>query len=314
MWEKIVAFFMSIIAFFTSLFSFGGTDGSGNSGSNDGYIFKNLSYGSHQRQVMDLYLPQENDGEVGLILFIHGGGWIEGNKDEYAEALKVACNDLGYAAAAINYRYISETVDLHDVADDIDLALKKVKEKGNEKGINVNKMLLTGSSAGAHLSMFYAYSRKNTAPITPAAVVSNCGPTDLSDENFFYNQDLNVNNGLGDEEFVSLLFSYACGQKFTYAERASAKEALLKVSPIYYVDSSTVPTVINHGQKDNIVPYSNATALVEKFKECGVTYDFNIYPNSGHELGKDPDNRKVADDLLFKYIKTYLGVEPAAKW
>ena len=93
MWEKIVAFFMSIIAFFTSLFSFGGTGDSGGSGSNDGYIFKNLAYGSHERQVMDLYLPQENDGEVGLILFIHGGGWIQGNKDEYAEALKVACND-----------------------------------------------------------------------------------------------------------------------------------------------------------------------------------------------------------------------------
>ena len=307
MWEKIVAFFMSIIAFFTSLFGFGGSG-------NDGYTFKNLAYGSHERQVMDLRLPKENDGEVGLILFIHGGGWIEGDKEGYEEALKVACNDLGYAAAAINYRYISETVNLHDEADDIDLALKVIKEKGKEKGIDINKVLLTGSSAGAHLSMFYAYSRKNTAPITPAAVVSNCGPTDLSDENFFYNQDMNVNNGLGDEEFVSLLFSYACGQKFTYAQRATAKEALLKVSPIYYVNSSTVPTVINHGQKDNIVPYSNATALAETLEEYGVTYDFNIYPNSGHELGNDPDKVKIADDLLFKYIRTYLGVEATAKW
>lgn len=307
MWEKIVAFFMSIIAFFTSLFSFGGAD-------TDGYTFKNLAYGSHERQVMDLYLPEKNDGEVGLVLFIHGGGWIEGNKDGYKDALKVACNDLGYAAAAINYRYISETVDLHDVADDIDLALKKIKEKGSEKGININKVLLTGSSAGAHLSMFYAYSRKDTAPITPAAVVSNCGPTDLSDENFFYNKDLNVNNGLGDEEFVSLLFSYACGQKFTYAERAAAKEALLKVSPIYYVNASTVPTVINHGQKDNIVPYSNATAIVEKFKEYGVKYDFNSYPNSNHSLSDDEANIDIADDLLIEYVKTYLGTEATAKW
>ena len=299
MWKKIVAFFMSIIAFFTGLFGL----------ENKEYVFKNLSYGSHERQVMDLYLPEKNDGEVGLVLLIHGGAWISGNKDEYKSALKTACDDFGYAAAAINYRYLSETVSLHDIADDIDLALKKIKEKGAEKGININKVLLTGSSAGAHLSMFYAYSRKDTAPITPAAVVSNCGPTDLSDDNFYYNADLGVNSELGDFEDIAYLFSCAGGQKFTYETRSTAKEALLKVSPIYYVNSDTVPTVINHGQKDTIVPFSNATAIVEKFKEYGVKYDFNVYPNSGHSLNKDEENRKIADDLLFKYLATYLGKE-----
>lgn len=299
MWEKIVAFFMSIIAFFTGLFGL----------ENKEYVFKNLSYGGHERQIMDLYLPEESDGEVGLVLLIHGGAWVGGNKDEYKSALKTACNDLGYAAAAINYRYLSETVSLHDIADDIELALKKIKEKGAEKGININKVLLTGSSAGAHLAMFYAYSRKNTAPITPAAVVSNCGPTDLSDDNFYYNADLGVNSELGKFEDIAYLFSCAGGQKFTYETRATAKEALLKVSPIYYVNSDAVPTVINHGKKDTIVPFSNAEAIVEKFKEYGVKYDFNIYPNSGHSLNNDEANRKIADDLLFKYLETYLGKE-----
>lgn len=299
MWEKIVAFFMSIIAFFTGLFGI----------ENKEYVFKNLSYGDHERQVMDLYLPEKNDGEVGLILFIHGGAWIAGDKDGYKKALKTACNDLGYAAAAINYRYLSENVSLHDIADDIDLALKKIKEKGSEKGININKVLLTGSSAGAHLSMFYAYSRKDTAPIAPAAVVSNCGPTDLSDDNYYYNSDLGMNSELGAFEDIAMLFSYACGQKFTYETRAEAKEALLKVSPIYYVNSGTVPTVINHGQKDTIVPFSNAVALEGKLKANGVPYDFNAYPNSGHGLDKDKDNAKIADDLLYEYIFTYLGRE-----
>ncbi len=308
MWEKIVAFFMSIIAFFASLLGIGG-DNNG-----DGYVKSNLAYGSHERQVMDLYLPQENDGEVGLILFIHGGGWVSGDKSVYKDAIRISCEDLGYAAAAINYRYISETVNLNDIADDIELALKKIKEEGIAKGININKVLLTGSSAGAHLSMLYAYSRKDTAPITPAAVVSNCGPTDLSDENFFYNGDLNVSNGMGDEEFISALFSYACAQKFTYAQRAEAKNALLKVSPIYYIDENTVPTVINHGQKDILVPFSNALSIVEKFKEYGVAHDFNIYPNSGHDLASDKENAQIANDLLYKYIKTYLGAEATAKW
>ena len=63
--------------------------------------------------------------------------------------------------------------------------------------------------------MFYAYSRKDTAPITPAAVVSNCGPTDLSDDNYYYNSDLGVNSELGAFEDIAYLFSNACGQKFT---------------------------------------------------------------------------------------------------
>lgn len=303
MWKKIVAFFMSVIAFFTGLFGLENKD----------FVFKNLSYGDHDRQIMDLYLPEDNDGEVGLILFIHGGAWIGGNKDGYKKALKTACNDLGYAAAAINYRYLSEKVSLHDIADDIDLALKKIKEKGEEKGININKVLLTGSSAGGHLSLFYAYSRKDTAPITPAAVVSNCGPTDLSDDNYYYNDDLGMNSELGAFEDIATLLSMACGQKFTYETRADAKEALLKVSPIYYVNSDTVPTVINHGQKDTIVPFSNATALEEKLKANGVSYDFNVYPNSGHGLDKDEANIKIADELLYEYLFAYLGKESTSK-
>ena len=88
MWEKIVAFFMSIIAFFSSLFGFGGTD------ANTDYVFKNLSYGSHKRQVLDLRIPENSDGEVGLVLIIHGGGWISRDKEGTEAALKTCCNDL----------------------------------------------------------------------------------------------------------------------------------------------------------------------------------------------------------------------------
>lgn len=305
MWDKIVAFFMSIIAFFAGLF--------GINVENKDYTFKNLAYSSHERQVMDLYLPEESDGEVGLVLFIHGGAWIAGDKEGYKEGLRTASDKLGYAAAAINYRYLSENVSLHDIADDIDSALGKIKQVGKERGININKVLLTGSSAGAHLAMFYAYSRKDTAPITPAAVVSYCGPTDLSDDNFYYNADLGVNSELGSFADIANLLSFACGEKFTYENRASAKQALLKVSPVYYVNKNTVPTVINHGKKDTIVPFSNAQALADKFDEYGVKYDFNIYPNSGHGLSEDKENIDIADDLLFEYVGTYLGAEKAAE-
>lgn len=299
--QKIMAFFMSIIAFFTSLFGIGS--------SNNCDIYKDLSYGADERQIMDLYLPKDNDGEVGLVFFIHGGAWISGNKDGYDDDIETLCEDYGYAAAAINYRYISETVTFEDIADDIELALKKIKEKGEEKSVNINKVILSGISAGAHLALFYGYSRKDTSPISIAAVVSNCGPTDLTDDNFYYNCDLGTVTAFGDYEIVANLFSNGCGQKFTYETRNSAKEALLKASPISYIDENTVPTIINHGAKDTVVPFSNAVTLDKKLTECAVEHEFNIYANSNHGLESDKDSAKKADKLFEKYLEKYLGSE-----
>lgn len=295
MWDRIVSFLLSIVAFFAGLFGLDALV------EKKCYEYRDLSYGTHERQVLDLNIPKENDGEIGLVLYIHGGGWVGGDKDVYESGIENASEKFGFASAAINYRYISEDIDIHDVLDDIDAALECIKQKGKENGVDINKVLLTGSSAGGHLSLLYAYSRAEAAPIKPAAVVSDCGPTDLADENFF------VNNALGDEEFMSLLFSYACGKSFTYAERESARQELLAVSPVSYINENTVPTVINHGVKDSIVPYSNAVSLDAKLTEYGVTHYFNSYPNSDHDLGSDKSNRKLADTLFAEYCNTYLN-------
>lgn len=298
MFDKIIALFLSFIFSILNFLGLGGIFGGINS--SDAYVFANMSYGKHERQVLDLAIPKDNDGEVGLILFIHGGAWIAGDKNGYKDAVSNCANNEGIAAAALNYRYIDKNVSIHDIADDIDSALSAIKEKGKEKGVNISRVLITGSSAGAHLSMFYAYSRKDTAPITPAAVVSYCGPTDLYDDNFYYE------SALGDTDTVCTLMSWACGKSFTIENKESVKEALYKVSPITYVSESAVPTVLCHGEKDSVVPYSNALSIIEKFEQYGVTYDFISYPNSDHDLGSDPDCAARADELLHEYVAKYI--------
>ena len=61
--------------------------------------FYDLAYGDHERQIYDLALPAEGCG--GLILFLHGGAWIHGNKDYYRDEFDEWCGK-GFAAAAIN--------------------------------------------------------------------------------------------------------------------------------------------------------------------------------------------------------------------
>lgn len=298
MFSKLISFFISIIFTLLNALGLGGVFGGIDS--SHAYVFANMSYGSHERQVLDLAIPKDNDGEAGLVLFIHGGAWIAGDKNSYKDAISHCANEKGVAAAAISYRYIDDSVSLHDIADDIDAALSAIKATAEKKGVSINKVLLTGSSAGAHLSMFYAYSRKVTAPITPAAVLSYCGPTDLYDENFYYD------NLLGDTNTICELMSWACGESFTIENKESVREALGKVSPITYVNENTVPTILCHGEKDNIVPYSNALSIIERFEQYGVEYKFISYPNSDHGLADDPDCAQKAEALSYEYIDKYI--------
>ena len=263
------------------------------------YKFENVSYGTHERHTLNLYIPADKES-VGLVLMIHGGAWIGGDKADYAGEVERVLG-MGYAVASVNYRYISDDVDLIDVTDDIQLAVAKIKELSEKRGIEINKMVLTGVSAGGHLAMLYAYSRDDVSAIKPVAVLNYCGPTDLSDAAYYFD------NGLGDGEYVAQVLSWACGYKHTFATREEAKEALWNVSPLKYVDENTVPTVINHGVKDNIVPFSNAVSLRDKFDTLGVTYVFNAYPNSGHGLNEDAENTDKSYELYSEYLETYLG-------
>ena len=296
MFDKIIAFFMAIITAILNFFGLGGLL----KPDYDCQAFLDMSYGTHERQVVDLCIPYDASGDIGMVLFIHGGAWIAGDKESYTSGMNYGASNLGIATASLNYRYLSEDVDIIDILDDIDAALAKVKQKGAEVGVNINKVLLTGDSAGGHLSLLYAYARKATAPVTPVAVISNSGPTDLYDDNFYHN------NALGDTAAISDLMSKACGKRFDYADKASAMNELYRVSPVAYVSADCVPTVINHGDSDSIVPFSNAGTLDALLTQYGVEHVLNVYKGADHDLGKDDAAKAKADELLFGYIDRFL--------
>lgn len=300
MFDRIAAFFMAVIAFFISLFGFG-------TKKEDAYVYQNISYGIHERQKLDLYLPTDCGDDMGLVLYIHGGGWIGGDKDGYFETLQYMAEKYGVACAAINYRYISDDVNLLDIMDDIDAAMECIKIKGKIHGIDINRSILTGGSAGGHLSLLYAYSRVEGSAIPPVAVMSDCGPTDLSDDYYFYNSDLDKGNGLGGYDVIAQLLSWGTGVEMTFETKGQYAEEIAAVSPLTYANENSVPTIINHGMVDDIVPFRNAVALDAKLTELGVEHVFNIYPNSGHGLDQDPANSQRAQELFGEYIEKYVA-------
>lgn len=304
--SKIIAFFMAVIAFFSGLFSNGKKPADPTPAQPAQTEFYDQAYGGDARQVFDLVLPENAAGEKGLILFIHGGAWISGNKDQYRGALKTAAG-MGYAAAALNYRYLSDTVHMDALMSDVSAALAKIKALAAEWNVQLNRALLTGVSAGAHMSMLYAYKYAEGAPIAPVAVVSSCGPTDLTSAAFI------EQNQLGDTAALIGLMNCLTGVTITAAEYQNKNgryaewiNALQACSPLYQVRSGSAPTVLGHGKKDNIVPFDTATAMDVALAEKSVPHDFVIFPNSGHDLDQDPACSTQMYQLLVQYAQTYL--------
>lgn len=271
----------------------------------DNRIFLNGYYTDRkdERQKYDLVFPKSAKGSLGLVLCIHGGGWVEGSKDAYTKSLFQVSEQKGVAAACMNYRYVSENVSFGDVLDDITSALAAIKAKGAEYGVSFDRVLLTGISAGGHLSLLYAYTRKDAAPIKPVCVVELCGPTDLENP-FFYSVENRVGASVGVEYFRNII-SHGIGFDIDLDNFDTARNAMKKYSPINYVDGNSVPTVLGHGEIDDIVPYQNSLDLDKKLTEFNVEHKFISFPNSNHEC-EDKASMSAIMKLFFEYIDTYL--------
>lgn len=299
MLKKAVAFFMTVVSFLNILFA------GYIAHYQDNRIFLNAHYTDkrNERQTYDLVFPKNAKGDLGLVLCIHGGGWVQGKKDEYTQNLFQVSEEMGVAAACMNYRYASENVSFDDILEDITSALTAIKAKGAAYGVNFDKVLLTGISAGAHLSLLYAYTKKDVAPIEPVCVVELCGPTDFENP-FFYSVENRVGASVGVEYFRKII-SNGIGFDIDLDNFDAAREAMKKYSPINYVDENTVPTVFGHGEIDDIVPYQNSLDLDAKLTEYHVKHTFISFPNSNHGC-EDKDSLSAIMKLFFEYIDTYL--------
>lgn len=232
------------------------------------------------RQTYDLVLPRGASGRLGLVFCIHGGGWAQGDKSEYRDALLEVCQAKGVAAAALNYRFVSNTVGFADMLDDITAALAAIRAQGAACGVDLDRVLLTGISAGGHLSLLYAYARKDAAPIRPVCAVTLCGPADLT-YGFYYNADPGAPR-IVDAAYYRDVIGKGIRTVIPPDDFTPAKPALADWSPINYVDETAVPTVFGHGEEDAVVPYRTATELDAKLTACRVPHTFISFPQSGH--------------------------------
>ncbi len=264
---------------------------------------ENIAYGEDEQQAFDLFLPAGKEKEMPLIVLIHGGEWIRGDKSTFTQTAMDYCEQFGVAAATIGYRFLNADTTMPVLLEDIGAAIEKICKTAKENGVKITRVALRGHSAGGHLAMLYAYSCAHTCCVPVGFVCSTSGPTDLTDDNYF-----SPHIALGKDK-VEMLFSYAIGKNYTYETRKDFAEEIKAGSPLYLVNENTVPTLLQHGEKDCIIPYSNAVSLDAALTHCGVTHDFVSFPNSSHGLDNDPDCTAQADALFAEYISKYLFIE-----
>jgi acetyl esterase/lipase len=228
---------------------------------------RNVAYGTHPKQVMDIYLPEKrNSNDTKVMILIHGGAWSSGDKSDFTihvDTLKKRLPD--YAIFNINYRIASMTGDLFpSQEDDVKAAFEFILNKSSEYKVS-QKIAILGASAGGHLALLQGY--KNSSAVKPKVIVDFFGPTDMAA----------LHASSPDPSATALLEILMSGSP------GSNPGLYHQSSSINFVTDQSPPTIILHGGMDPLVPVSQSTALVARLQSQNVPHEYILYPTEGHE-------------------------------
>jgi len=257
--------------------------------------FFNVSYGPSSQQVYDLYLPAARNSEkTKVIILIHGGGWIHGDKSNMNRFITgIRENHPNHAIVNINYVLGSVTPPIVPAFPnqflDIDAVINKLTTEKEALQI-LPEFALVGSSAGAHLALMYDFVYDTDDQVKFVANI--VGPTNFTDP--FYAKDPSFMEGL------SLLVD-----ENKYPSGINIAEA---TSPIFQLNSASSPAVMFYGNQDAIVPLSNGTSLDAAFSDAKITHSFTTY-NGGHNDDWSEADLLNLQSQISEYIEIYLPVE-----
>jgi acetyl esterase/lipase len=229
---------------------------------------------------LDVYFPREAKSPVPVVMRIHGGGWVAGNKEEAVPSI-VPYMQMGFAVVNVEYRLAKVSLAPAAVEDCL-CALHWVGRHAKEYNFDLNKIVVTGGSAGGHLAL-------TTGMIPASAGLDNeCSFDDDPAWNgaFPYPRPkvAAVINWFGITDVADMLQGpnmrgYAVAWLGSLPNR---EEVAKRVSPLTYVRPGLPPIFTIHGDADKIVPYSHAVRLHEALTKAGVQNKLYTVPGGGH--------------------------------
>ena len=216
---------------------------------------------------LDLYLPRDRTRPHQTLILFHGGGWVDGQKERNVLYL-LPYLELGWAVINVEYRMAHQSP-APAAVEDTRCALRWITNHAREYSLDASKFVLTGTSAGGHLSLITGMlpannvfdrqcvvdggGRWNTSTVPElkvAAIVNWFGIGDVAD----------LLDGPNAKNYAREWFG-----------SMSNPEALAKqLSPVNYVRAGLPAIITIHGELDDVAPYAHAVRLHAMLDKAGV--------------------------------------------
>jgi acetyl esterase/lipase len=239
--------------------------------SNQYRVVPNLTYltANNYEAKLDVYAPRPAAAPTPTLIYIHGGGWVGGTKESAMLSI-MPYLEMGWAVVNVEYRL--GRVSLAPAAvEDCRCALRWVIAHAKEYNFDPARLVLTGHSAGGHLSL-------TTGMLPASAGLERQCPG---------NEELKVAaivNWFGITDVVDLLDgpnmkTYAVAW---LASMTNREEIARRVSPLTYIRAGLPPILTIHGDADPTVPYQHAVRLHEALGKAGVPNQLVTIPGGKH--------------------------------
>jgi acetyl esterase/lipase len=229
---------------------------------------------------MDVYFPKRAGSSWAGVMYVHGGGWVSGDKSRGAGIEEVpALVAAGFLVAAVNYR-LAPDYSFPAMIEDLRCAVRYLRAHAAELNLDPLRIGAFGTSAGGHLVALMGTAGEMTGwdvgeylgqSSRVQAVVDYFGPTDLTDPQYL--------------DQVDWLHLKAMGARDIH------DPALAIASPVNYVTPDDPPFLIMHGDRDNVVALTHSTELYALLQQAGVPSRLVIVLNGGHgfaQAGEGP--------------------------
>lgn len=272
----------------------------------NGNVYTDLSYQNANGHKYDLYLPENLDMEEtqNLILFIHGGSFNSGSKEEF-EAWCRYYAAKGYITATVNYTLQNQGMDadLNLMNEEIKNCVDAIAAYCQTLGIHIEGMAVSGVSAGGTLALNYAYKCAQSSAIPVKFVFQLAAPTYFEPDD--WDILMRVNKIKTQREFVETMTGVKISDE--QMKNGEYKKYIDEISPSMLVDITSVPTLSGYGLKDHLVPASSRETLITALESNNVAFDYIPFPNSNHGMYADLDALQKFIELSLMYCDRYFN-------
>jgi acetyl esterase/lipase len=256
-------------------------EGSGPKPSHGGLAYAPLS----KAQVLDLFLPA-GDGPFPLVINIHGGAFMLGDKGMLNAEVARAFLDAGFAVASLDYR-LSGEAKFPAAVQDVKAAVRFLRANAGKYRLDGGRFLAFGQSAGGNLAsmlgtsggeaMFEDAALGNAGVSSRVqAVIDWFGPTDFAKMDEQAREQGCLESAQRHGEF------HSPESRYLGAPLAEVPELVRQANPASYATRDDPPFVLQKGERDCMVPVGQSQLLHDALKAAGVAAELEIIPGAGH--------------------------------